>query len=118
MKNDLCSTIRKVRELKGFSQDYVAIQLGISQRAYSKIENNLTKLDWSRIEKLSQLFGMSPIGLIVFDNPEFPNNSSATCVGGNWNIAFQEDLKKIIEEKLSELKDEMAILKELVEAKN
>ena len=36
MDKRLGGKIRQIRELKGFSQDYVAAQLGISQRAYSE----------------------------------------------------------------------------------
>ncbi len=35
----------KIRELKGFNQHYMAAELDISQRAYSKIEREETKLD-------------------------------------------------------------------------
>ena len=36
--------IRKIRTLKGLSQDYMAEKLKISQPAYSDIENNKTKV--------------------------------------------------------------------------
>lgn len=36
--------IRKIRELKGFSQEYMANNLGITQRAYGKLENQETKI--------------------------------------------------------------------------
>ncbi|MAZ37435.1 helix-turn-helix domain-containing protein [Salibacteraceae bacterium] len=37
---DIGLNIKKVRELKGYTQDYVAQQLAISQRQYSRIEQN------------------------------------------------------------------------------
>ncbi|WP_396173132.1 hypothetical protein [Flavobacterium sp.] len=42
--------IRKDRELKGFTQDYMSGKLEMSQHAYSKIEINEIKLDRGRIE--------------------------------------------------------------------
>ena len=39
MKANIGDKIRKVRELKGFTQDFMAGKLEMSQRAYSKIEN-------------------------------------------------------------------------------
>ncbi|CAM3568434.1 helix-turn-helix domain-containing protein [Flavobacterium saliperosum] len=118
MKDNLYSNVRKVRELRGYTQDYVAIQLGISQRAYSKIENNQTKLDWHRIEKISHLFGMTPVDLIVYDTPRLSNSANVNCIGSDLSTAFQENLLRVLEEKLSELKDEMARLRDLVETKN
>ena len=45
MDKRLGGKIRQIRELKGFTQDYLATQLGISQRAYSKLERDEIKLD-------------------------------------------------------------------------
>ena len=38
--------IKRIRKIRGFSQTYMAQNLGISQRAYSKIELNETQLNW------------------------------------------------------------------------
>ncbi len=49
------TVIRQHRELKNFSQKYVAAQMGISQNAYSKIENNLTNLTVHHVKQLSEI---------------------------------------------------------------
>lgn len=64
MKKETGHKVRQIRELKGHSQEYVATKLGISQRAYSKIETNQTKLDWERITKIAELFEVDPIDMI------------------------------------------------------
>lgn len=51
----LLNNIRLVREIKGYSQEYVANQLGKSQAALSKIENGQTHLSDDMIEKLSRI---------------------------------------------------------------
>lgn len=40
--------IRQIRELKNFTQDYMAAQLEMSTRAYSKIESGETQLTVNR----------------------------------------------------------------------
>ena len=50
MKANIGDKIRKARELKGFSQDFMAGKLEMSQWAYSKIENNDIKLDWDELK--------------------------------------------------------------------
>ena len=45
--------IRKIREFKNISQDYVAIHLGISQAAYSRIESNNLKIDENKLLKIA-----------------------------------------------------------------
>ena len=39
MEKAIGINIRKIRELKGLSQEYMASQLSLSQRAYSKLES-------------------------------------------------------------------------------
>jgi transcriptional regulator with XRE-family HTH domain len=56
--------IRMIRELRNYSQEYVAEQLGIKQNSYSKIERNETKLTAEMLQKISTLFGVSPIDII------------------------------------------------------
>ncbi len=46
--------LRKLRIEKGYSQEYMAAKLGLSQSAYSKIERGKTKLTIERLERLSE----------------------------------------------------------------
>jgi transcriptional regulator with XRE-family HTH domain len=47
--------IRKYREMRNYSQKYVASQMGMSQNAYSKIENNITGLTVHHVKELSKI---------------------------------------------------------------
>lgn len=77
--------IRKIRELRNFSQEYVAIQLGISQVAYSKIETGLTRLDLKRLIKIAETLDIDTFTLINFDNRcIFSNNNSNNQGGGEY----------------------------------
>ncbi len=51
---DVTEKIRKLRQEKGYSQQYMALKLNISQNAYCKIERGETRLS---MEKLGQLAG-------------------------------------------------------------
>ncbi len=61
------TTIRKYRELRNYTQDYVAKQMGISQNAYSKIENNYTQLTVSHIKELSKILEVGILDLLKDD---------------------------------------------------
>ncbi len=70
------NSIRKIRKSKGVSQEEAADFLGISQTAYSKLENNITKLSAERISLLSHLFQVEEKNF--FNSPEnisLENNS-------------------------------------------
>ena len=51
--------IRKVRELKGFKQEYVAGKLGLSVTAYGNIERNESSLTFDRLEEIAEVLEVS-----------------------------------------------------------
>ncbi|WP_366186495.1 helix-turn-helix transcriptional regulator [Flavobacterium ovatum] len=118
MKADIGNKIRKIRELKGLTQDYMANQLEMSQRAYSKIENNDIKLDWNRIESISKILDIEPIDLVSFeDNLVFNNCSHSGKAHIMYNNNFPEELKKSYEDRISHLDQEVLFLRSLLEKK-
>lgn len=62
--NSIGSKIRILREIREYSQEYVSAQLGISQRAYSKIERGDTDVSFSKLNRLAQIFQVSTVDLI------------------------------------------------------
>ena len=56
--------IRYYRNLKNWSQEEIAHKLDISLPAYSKIERNLTDLNFSRLKQIARVLGISPAELI------------------------------------------------------
>lgn len=119
MKANIGDKIRKVRELKGFSQDFMAGKLEMSQRAYSKIENNDIKLDWGRIEDISKIFDIEPFDLISFDDNLVFNNSpqSGKNNTNTINNNFPAELKKSYEDRIDHLEKEVLFLRELLSKK-
>lgn len=59
--------IRKYREVRNYSQKYIAAKLGISQNAYSKIENNLTQLTVHHVKELSAILDVPVTDLLKDD---------------------------------------------------
>jgi transcriptional regulator with XRE-family HTH domain len=53
------NTIKQFREFRNYSQDFIAKKMGISQNAYSKIENNITQLTVTHIKQLSKILDIS-----------------------------------------------------------
>ena len=59
--------IKKYRELRNYSQKYVASKMGMSQNAYSKIENNITQLTVHHIKDLAKILEVSITDLLKDD---------------------------------------------------
>lgn len=51
--------IRTIRELRGFSQEYIAEHLGISQNTYSALESGQTSLSIERLISISQILNVA-----------------------------------------------------------
>jgi transcriptional regulator with XRE-family HTH domain len=56
--------IRLIREMRGFSQENVAAKLGIAQNAYSRIENNQTKLESGMLVKIAGVLEVTPMDIL------------------------------------------------------
>lgn len=75
----LSATLMKARLSKGYSQTYMAQQLGISQKAYSYIESGHCKLEISRFLKIAELTGTHPLHFIekiIEGVPSWESNES------------------------------------------
>lgn len=115
MKANIGDKIRKVRELKGLTQDFMAGKLEMSQRAYSKIENNDIKLDWGRIEDISKILEIEPTDLVSFDDSLVFNNCTQSGKFQVFNNNFPEELKKSYEDRIEHLGKEVLFLRGLLE---
>ncbi len=56
--------IRQLRNEKGYSQTYIAGKIGISQRAYSKIEQRETKITLKRLKSIAAILEVEMADLL------------------------------------------------------
>jgi transcriptional regulator with XRE-family HTH domain len=62
--------IRKVREFRNYTQEYLAMKLDISQNAYSKIELGYTKITLERLFQISQILEINLVELLKTEQAE------------------------------------------------
>jgi len=65
---EVVSNIRKIREYRNYTQDYLAAKLGISQNAYSKIELGYSNITLNRLIEISDILEVDLIDLIRHDS--------------------------------------------------
>ena len=105
--NDIARNIKQLRELKDFTQGYMANELGISQPTYVKIEQGLTILKIDRLQQiadilevdLSTLLSTTNIFNIVFNAKA--TQSDYINTQNNTNTVDLEILRKIIQEEIA-----------------
>lgn len=57
--------IRKAREIKNYSQEYLASKIGISQNAYSKLELGYSKITLDRFFHIAMLLELDIADLLA-----------------------------------------------------
>lgn len=94
--------IRNIRELKNFTQEFMADKLGISQAAYSKIENGATKVSYEKLQDIAKIMGVKVEDIQSFETERYFNsfNNLKGNNNGIVNIAFDQDIKKLYEDKI------------------
>lgn len=95
--------IKKVRQLKGYKQDYMADRLQISQKQYSLYENDDSNLEWKTIEKIAKVLEIDTVKLVGFDETQIFNNCNQS---GN---IFSSTLYNIDKDYLLELINQLKI---------
>jgi transcriptional regulator with XRE-family HTH domain len=116
--------VKRIREILGIKQDYLATSLGLSQQAISQLEQKET-LDTTTLEKLSKAMGVSEEVIRHFSN-ETAVNIVANTINNhdhssvvNYYPTFNP-IDKIVElyERMLELEREKnALLQRLLESK-
>jgi len=66
----VATNIRKIREHRNYTQEYLAAKLKISQNAYSKIELGYTKITLERLFQIAQILEVNLIDLINTDHSD------------------------------------------------
>jgi transcriptional regulator with XRE-family HTH domain len=100
--------IRLLRHQKGWSQEDVAKRLDISIPAFSKIETGITDINLSRLEQISNLFEMSVVQLLTFNDAEYEQKYVNELENVNKKLMDREteviDLQKKVIELFEELR--------------
>lgn len=104
--------IRKIREQKGFSQEYIAHELGINQSTYGKIERDDSNLSVDRLIKIAEILEEDLSSLLDIGTKNTFNNQTNSGYGYGYVENINNDFKDLISEiknayeKIIQSKDE------------
>jgi transcriptional regulator with XRE-family HTH domain len=109
--------LRKYRELRNYSQDYVARKMGISQNAYSKIENNITQLTVNHIKQISQILEVSVMDLLKDDfEIHGPANIHTESISKEALLHMMEKIKMKLDDKHPQKHDFYPVIMALLQS--
>jgi len=104
---EVVKKIRKLRELKGYSQEYIASKMNISQRSYSRIEKGEINLHLSKLSQICEILEVSITKALDFDESVLFKNSSPT--EDESKLANKE--RELYEKQIDHLKEEVLFLR-------
>jgi transcriptional regulator with XRE-family HTH domain len=109
--------IKVLRESLGYSQEYVASQLSITQQALSRIEQNPENATLNRLKELSLILGVSLTSLIgeedtyILQNFQQQGGQASTVM---YMTGIAENERKAYESHIKDLKEQITLLSDLL----
>ena len=104
--------IKNIRELKNFTQEYMAEKLDISQAAYSKMEKGDTKISQDKLNKIAEILEVNPDDITDFDNKKVLNSFNNVKGSNNGIITYNEKDMILIRQLYQ---DKIALLEKLLQ---
>jgi transcriptional regulator with XRE-family HTH domain len=107
-KMNIGNNIKQIRELKKYSQEYVAQELGISQSSYARIENGTVIPRIDRLQRIAEILEIDVSFLLNTTNTfsivfNATANQSGYISNQSNNVLDIEELRKIIREELGKM---------------
>ncbi|MEN2398905.1 helix-turn-helix domain-containing protein [Flavobacterium sp. MC2016-06] len=104
MTTSIKNKIKSIRELKNYTQEYVADQLGVTQAGYSKIEKGKTILSFAKLVEIARILEVSVEDIISFDSQRYFNSFNTVKGNNSGGIIINSDdsaaLKHLYEDKI------------------
>jgi transcriptional regulator with XRE-family HTH domain len=109
--------IKKLREFRNFTQEYVAKMLNMTQAGYSRIERDEVDLNLSRLEQIASLLNVSIDDVLGFDSRKLSFNTNAKdhCIVYQHQQGLADSEKKLYELRIETLEKEITRLHSYLE---
>jgi transcriptional regulator with XRE-family HTH domain len=114
------NNIKKLRELRNFTQSYISDRLQMSLSGYSKIERDETDISVKRLEQIAEILETDLKTILELNTEKIFNINFTHADKGNQSgyVGFQKNFDiKLFESLLEQLKNENQFLKELLKSK-
>lgn len=103
--------LKRARVMKNFTQEYLADNLRVSQKAYSNFENDKSNPDFSQVEKIAKILDMNILDFLSGDNIS-QNNSEQK---GGVALAINSTINQLSEKLIEQYEARIKILEEQLE---
>ena len=108
--NKIGNKIRQMRELKGLSQDNLALELGITQPSYARLEKEDERISITRLIHIAGVLKTSVSELIDEKTQKVINQQNSENSTG-----YVENIINSDKEHIKTLKEEIIFLRKIIE---
>ena len=114
----IINKIREIRKDRGYSHEYMAHLLDISQVAYSKIEKNETKLTVERLFKIAEILEAKIEDILdIKADKIYKQDLKDNSIGHQEIQNMYQDNKEVYEKLIASKDEQIALLKSLLDKK-
>ena len=114
----IINKIREIRKDRGYSHEYMAHLLEISQVAYSKIEKNETKLTVERLFKIAEILEAKIEDILdIKADKVYKQDLKDNSIGHQEIQNMYQDNKEVYEKLIASKDEQIALLKSLLDKK-
>ena len=115
MNDIIAKNIKKYRELKGFSQEYMAHQLSVNQSTYAKMENSSTKITIVKLFSVAKLLETDVSEILDLKNQTIFNQTDNETANAFGKVEhYYQENKEVYQELLKAKDEQIALLKEQI----
>jgi transcriptional regulator with XRE-family HTH domain len=118
---DVIDNIKTMRKHKRISHEAMAVNLGISQTAYTKIERRETKLTVERLQKIAEILEVKLGDLLELEpqsfHQEIHNNNTVTAISHQKVETLYQENREVYERLIATKDEQIELLKKLLEMK-
>ncbi len=108
--------IKKIREYRNYTQQYMADSLELSQNAYCKIENGTTKLTIDRLDAIASILDVPVESIFSSDKQTFNiQNNNIDRLYGNIENLYEAN-KELLEKQITLLQQQNEHLLKTIDA--
>ena len=122
--DNIVSNIKRIREQKGYSQEYMAVQLDMKQASYSRLESQESKLTLNRLQEIADILETDISTLLDSSKVTIQNQTNNEGSFGyvenlyNENKETTKKLIQTLENENQHLKEEIEFLRSMIKPGN
>lgn len=110
--------IKRIREIRNLTQDYMASKLNITQAAYSSIESGKTKIDDNKLKSIAQILDVDEDIIKNFDDKVIFNSCVQSGYINTNHINPIEKIQELYDKLLKEKDSKIALLENMLKQQN